>query len=819
MNQPAATPSASAPFTLRRGSPNPLALEQRLIFDADVAKSADTLTPADHDIAPATDRDHVSADDASGRLVDHAADRSVTDTSATTSATREIVFIDTSVTDWHVIAANVKRDAFVILLDPRRDGLDQVRQAVAGFSDLAAIHIVSHGAEGTVRFGSSEYHSGNLSAHADTLAAIGNSLAPDADILLYGCDVARGADGLEFIGQLARATSADIAASSDATGHAAMDADWTLEQSAGSIETSLFLADRGVDDYANRLNTVSLSGKAGWTAVMFGSAQDPQGDSQAKASDTDIVGGPGIGSFYVGFNDNGTATESDDQMYFRLRIDNPSSPGSFGGVAVVGMDVNGDGRIDIFITVDARNNGQVIQIMDPGTGLNTSPSTTSTTPIPAGWLPNGGRYGFTVENYATSAVTSATDPHWTGNTDAGNDGKQDSFVSWRIPVTDLAAVLAKPSPVEIKNNISTYGPRGATGIAGFNKDTVVRYVSFTQTQPGPINADLNGVGRNFDPNAGWDALGAFTEPMSPSNPVSAGPRVIISDPVSGDNVINLAESSGATISGTSQYLPNKALVLTITDQNNVTVTANVTTDGAGNWSATGLNLSGLADGTLTVTAVIDPDSDAGTDNSLVDTTTVVLDRTPPALAIATLAGSTSGRPTLTGTSDLPDGTVLTVNIDHDNNPLTAATLYQVVVSGGVWTLNLATATPTSGALPLSGLTSFAKVTATGTDTAGNTTTTTLLTRPGVKDLLTSNLTPTVSGTWANIPGDTLSVTVNGVTYSHGQLTISGNTWSVALTNNTGPTALVAGQTYEVAATVTRGPASATDYTATELEIS
>lgn len=58
-----------------------------------------------------------------------------------------------------------------------------------------------------------------------------------ADLLLYGCDIAAGDGGRQFIAQLARATGADVAASLDDTGTARLAGNWLLEAAAGAIET------------------------------------------------------------------------------------------------------------------------------------------------------------------------------------------------------------------------------------------------------------------------------------------------------------------------------------------------------------------------------------------------------------------------------------------------------------------------------------------------------------------------------------------------------------------------------------------------------
>ena len=64
---------------------------------------------------------------------------------------------------------------------------------------------------------------------AQDLATLGGALSASGDILLYGCDVAAGADGLAFVNALANATGADVAASTDLTGAAVKGGDWVLE--------------------------------------------------------------------------------------------------------------------------------------------------------------------------------------------------------------------------------------------------------------------------------------------------------------------------------------------------------------------------------------------------------------------------------------------------------------------------------------------------------------------------------------------------------------------------------------------------------------
>lgn len=558
-----------------------------------------------------------------------------------------------------------------------------------------------------------------------------------------------------------------------------------------------------------------LLGKTGWTAVMYGAAKDPQGDSQAGAADTDIIADATHGSLYVGFNDNGTVTTADDGIYFRLRIDNPtsSSPAVFGGVAVVGIDANLDGRIDLFLMVDGRNSGQVVRLMDPGTGSNISPNTTSTSPLPTGWLPNNGVYSFTTALYSAVAVSATTDPHWStpNGDDLSGQGGKDIFVSWRIPMSDLATVLAIPSPVD-RNG--TYGPRGATGITGYTKDTLAQYVAFTQTQAGPINGDLNGVGASYDKNATFASLGTFTAPMSAANPVSASDAVTITQPVDVNSLINATEDNALVIHGTATPT-NSWVRLTISDTNGITpdIVVWVQANGVGPstnvsaWTIT-TNISALADGPLTFTAAL---VTANLSNTLVanssgDTATATHDTVAPSISVTPV--TTTGRPVISGTStDVPAGSIITVSIDpNGDGVLTDLITYSAVVdASGNWSVNTAVVSPTSGTMPSGGLTAYATITATGQDAAGNSFSTTGVTRPTVNAITTNDTTPVITGNWGGSNGgtDVLSVVVNGVTYTQGDgnLVVTGNTWT--LTIPPGNALTTGGSPYNVTTTVTR----------------
>ncbi|MDO9290429.1 MAG: DUF4347 domain-containing protein, partial [Hydrogenophaga sp.] len=126
----------------------------------------------------------------------------------------------------------------VYVLDPDRDGVEQIAEILRDREGVDAIHIVSHGTDGQLFLGSGTLNTGTLAnAYGDEMDVIAAALSDDADILIYGCDVASTEAGVELMQGLSDATGADVAASTDATGAAELGGDWVLEAQGGQIDT------------------------------------------------------------------------------------------------------------------------------------------------------------------------------------------------------------------------------------------------------------------------------------------------------------------------------------------------------------------------------------------------------------------------------------------------------------------------------------------------------------------------------------------------------------------------------------------------------
>ena len=177
----------------------------------------------------------------------------------------ELVVIDTSVEDHQALLADLQAQAGpdrqfeIVLVDSTTDGVAQLTELLAGRTDLDAIHFISHGSNGAFRLGNQWITNDSLPGLSEQIAHWGASLTEDGDILIYGCDAAALTDGQSLMNSLAALTGADVAASTNQTGTAALGGDWNLEYRTGAIETATQLQDGAADQWQGLLAAPTIA--------------------------------------------------------------------------------------------------------------------------------------------------------------------------------------------------------------------------------------------------------------------------------------------------------------------------------------------------------------------------------------------------------------------------------------------------------------------------------------------------------------------------------------------------------------------------------
>lgn len=185
-----------------------------------------------------------------------------------TASVREVAFILADAPDLATLMDGLRPEVTPVIVDAFGDGLSTITRALAGYRDLTAIHIVSHGAPGLVHLGRLDLDAEALAVRAADMTAIGAALADDGEVLLYGCDVARGAEGRAFVEAFADAVCANVSASDDPTGDLTRGGDWELEFVSGVRTVASAFTAETMASYAGLLGAIAFD-YSGYTMSFF----------------------------------------------------------------------------------------------------------------------------------------------------------------------------------------------------------------------------------------------------------------------------------------------------------------------------------------------------------------------------------------------------------------------------------------------------------------------------------------------------------------------------------------------------------------------
>jgi hypothetical protein len=213
-------------------------------------------------------------------------------------ATRlELVFVDTGADGYQQLVddllanADSGRELEVYLLEGRRDGVEQISEILAGYRDVDAVHLVSHGTEGQVKLGNTWLSFDSLDGYAGEIAVWNSALRDRADLLVYGCDLAASEEGRALAEAIGELCNCDVAASIDDTGQKSLGGDWELEYHSGAIETELAFSADVQQSWMGLLSATATGGPIGVN-------QTPNVDEQTTINATPhAIASDGSGNF------------------------------------------------------------------------------------------------------------------------------------------------------------------------------------------------------------------------------------------------------------------------------------------------------------------------------------------------------------------------------------------------------------------------------------------------------------------------------------------------------------------------------------------
>jgi VCBS repeat-containing protein len=322
-----------------------------------------------------------------------------------------LVVLDKGIADFELLLNDIQShfptEYSLLLIDSTTDGWQQLSQYLENRKGIEEVHLFSHAVSGALQLGTSRVDLDDLLSE-ETSAIWQRALHQEADILLYGCDLAATPSGATFVSQFALFSGADVAASIDRTG-TYVNSNWDLEFTVGqfSSESLFHSSDRLTWEGALDAQNINIPNAQNLTALDRGST-----NSVAMHSDGSYV--------IVWSHDWGTDW---DIRAARFNADGTQN----GSVFTVNQTITGDQR---YASVDMDDAGNFIVTW-------TSPSESpGSADIWARWFEagSGSSSEFRVNSYTpsgqyNSSVSMAGDGRfaiaWEGN---GTEDSQGIFV-------------------------------------------------------------------------------------------------------------------------------------------------------------------------------------------------------------------------------------------------------------------------------------------------------------------------------------------------------------------------------------------------------
>ncbi|MFM7564964.1 MAG: DUF4347 domain-containing protein [Planctomycetota bacterium] len=248
--------SRSAPPPARKASANQplelLALEDRVLYSAvpiDLPDAAPNEPCEPNNLEQqVNDLIHWTSLLAAADLVEPGANLEMIEPigpSASEASGTILVVVDQGIADYqtllHDIQNQLPQQHSLLLIDSTGDGWLQLNQYLSQHQGIQQVHLFSHAASGQLLLGNQSLQIDDL-FNDDSAAIWQRALHPDADVFLYGCQLAADPAGEQFVSQFAIFSGADVAASIDQTGSASS-ADWDLEFSVGLLNSDSLFSD------------------------------------------------------------------------------------------------------------------------------------------------------------------------------------------------------------------------------------------------------------------------------------------------------------------------------------------------------------------------------------------------------------------------------------------------------------------------------------------------------------------------------------------------------------------------------------------------
>ncbi|MBA4707323.1 retention module-containing protein, partial [Aquitalea aquatica] len=332
--------------------------------------------------------------------------------------------------------------------------------------------------------------------------------------------------------------------------------------------------------------SASVSDKAGNTATAntdTGSGQPGEGlDTTAPSAPTVVIATDANNDGFINKAEQGSATT--DTVNIGLPADAKAGD-------TLNVTLNGVAQPGHVLTAAEITAGQVV--LTP-----TAPAEGGTLTVAATITDVAGNTSASASDSAKLDTTAPSAPTVVIATDANNDGFINKAEQGSATTDTVNIGLPADAKAGDTLNVTLNGVAQPGHVLTAAEITAGQVV-LTPAAPAD-GATLTVTATITDPAGNTSASGSSTAQLDLSATITIG-----NDGSGGDHIYNKAESTAVVVSGsTGSVEAGQTVTVTFTDSQGHTATTTATVDGNGNWTANPANLSGLTDGSISVSASV-----------------------------------------------------------------------------------------------------------------------------------------------------------------------------------------------------------------------
>lgn len=480
----------------------------------------------------------------------------------------ELLFVDSGVAQAASLLAGLRSGIQTVLLPERGNGLEEVAFALAGLTDVPAVHILSHGRPGALQLCGATIDGQALGERPELLRIIREALAPDAEIVLYGCSVGAGAVGPAFLARFSDLFDRTVTAAKAPVGGEAFGGVWpapartdlAFRQSARSAFPGLLpVFTFGAVTTINTSTTLS-STESGITINV--AASDGQVLNTAAAVDGTAVVVPQV----MNSGQTLTFSFSANVQVTSFQIIQYDADGSTGG----GVQVTPNSGTTVTATtaqITAGNGFANTYVFSPGDWSSVSSFTVSNTGNGSGDPTY--RFGVDTISFTVAGPSAPSAPDLASGSDTGTSNT-DNITSNALPTVSGTATAG--NSVHVLVGGVTAGSVTADGSGNWT-------FAFTST----LSAGSNVITAVQDTGSAESAASSgLTIVVDTTAPVAPGtPDLVAASDTGSSNTDNITNLGTPTFGGSGAE--SGATVHVLVDG---VTTGSTTATGAGNWSFT-----------------------------------------------------------------------------------------------------------------------------------------------------------------------------------------------------------------------------------------